>query len=273
MCQVLKVSRSGYNAWLHRGLSDREIEDDRLLAKIEEIFKTSKKTYGSRRVHKQLVLDGEICSRRRVARLMRKNGIRPERKRRFVQTTDSAHDYPIAENLLDRDFSADGPDKAWVSDITYIPTDEGWLYLAGVLDLYNREAIGWSMSERIDRHLVIDALDMAVGRRKPDPGLVAHSDRGSQYASFDYQKELERNGLVCSMSGKGDPWDNAVMESFFGTLKTELIHHRHYKTRDEARRDIFEYIEIFYNRVRLHSALGYLSPVQFAAQATMPKAA
>lgn len=254
-------------------MNRREIEDDRLLTKIKEIFKASKKTYGSRRVHKQLACDGEICSRRRVTRLMRKNGIRPERKLRFVQTTDSKHDYPISDNLLGRDFSTIASNKAWVSDITYIPTDEGWLYLAGVLDLYNREAVGWSMGNRIDRKLVIDALDMAIGRRKPDPGLVAHSDRGSQYASFDYQKELEKYGLICSMSGKGDPWDNAVMESFFGTLKTELIYHRRYKTRDEARREIFEYIEIFYNRVRLHSTLGYLSPVQFAAQTDMPKAA
>jgi putative transposase len=273
MCRVLGVSRSGYHNWSRRDLSRREIEDGYLLDKIREVFKASKKTYGSRRVHKQLVLNGEICSRRRVARLMRKNGIRPKIKRKFVQTTDSKHDYPIVENLLGRDFSVNEPNKAWVSDITYIPTDEGWLYLAGVLDLYNREAVGWSMSDRIDRHLVIDALDMAIGRKKPDAGLIAHSDRGSQYASFDYQKELEKHGMICSMSGKGDPWDNAVMESFFGSLKTELIHHRRYKTRDEARRDIFEYIEIFYNRVRLHSALGYLSPVQFAAQADMPKAA
>lgn len=273
MCRVLGVSRSGYNNWVHRGMSCRELEDSRLLDKIKETFKASKKTYGSRRIHKQLVLDGEICSRRRVVRLMRENGIRPKFQRRWVKTTDSAHDYPVADNLLDRDFCVDEPNKAWVSDITYVPTDEGWLYLSGVIDLHNREAVGWSMSERIDRHLVIDALNMAVARRRPDPGLIAHSDRGSQYASFDYQKELDKHGLICSMSSKGDPWDNAVMESFFGSLKTELIHHRHYKTRDEARRDIFEYIEVFYNRVRLHSALGYLSPVQFAAKAIMPKAA
>jgi putative transposase len=272
MCRVLGVSRSGYNDWVHRDKSRREIEDDRLLDKIKEIFNANKKTYGSRRIHKKLVLDGEICSRCRVTRLMSKNGIRPTIKRRWVQTTDSAHDYPISDNLLNRDFCVDESNKAWVSDITYVPTDEGWLYLGCVLDLYNREAIGWSMSERIDRHLVIDALDMAVGRRKPDPGLIAHSDRGSQYASFDYQKELDKHGFICSMSGKGDPWDNAVMESFFGSLKTELIHQRHYKTRDEARGDIFEYIEVFYNRVRLHSALGYLSPVQFAAN-TIAKAA
>lgn len=267
MCRVLEISRSGYHDWVHRDKSLREIEDSRLLEKIEEIFKASKKTYGSRRIHRQLILDGEICSRRRVTRLMRKNGIMPKRKRRFVKTTDSGHDFPIVENLLDRDFSIDQPNKAWVSDITYIPTDEGWLYLSSVIDLYNREAVGWSMSGRIDRKLVIDALDMAVLHRKPGPGLIAHSDRGSQYASFDYRRELEKHGMICSMSRKGDPWDNAVMESFFGSLKTELIHHKHYKTRDEARRDIFEYIEIFYNRVRLHSALGYLSPVQFAAKA------
>lgn len=265
MCRVLGVSRSGYHDWTRRNVSRRKSEDERLTERIKEVFKDSKETYGTRRVHKQLVADGETCSRRRVARLMRKERIRPKVKKRFVVTTDSAHDYPVADNLLDRDFEALEPDRTWVSDITYIPTDEGWLYLAGVIDLYNREVVGWSMSARIDRNLVIAALDMATGRRHPLPGLVAHSDRGSQYASFDYQKELRNYGMICSMSGKGDPWDNAVMESFFGSLKTELVHHRRYRTREEARRDIFEYIEVFYNRVRLHSALGYLSPVQFAA--------
>lgn len=272
MCRILNVSRSGYQNWLDRGQSDREFRDGQLLEKIKAVFEASKKSYGSRRVHKQLILDGEICSRRRVARLMRKNGIRPKMRRRWVQTTNSDHDYSTANNLLNRDFAVGEPNKAWVADITYIPTDEGWLYLAGVVDLYNREAVGWSMSERINRKLVMDALDMAVMNKRPERGLIAHSDRGSQYASFDYQQLLTENGMLCSMSGKGDPWDNAVMESFFGTLKTELIHHKHYKTRNEARRDIFEYIEIFYNRVRLHSALGYLSPLQFAAQ-TIPKAA
>lgn len=265
MCRVLGVSRSGYHDWAVRETCRREVEDGRLLARIKEVFKESKETYGSRRVHKQIVSEGETCSRRRVGRLMKKNGIRPKVRKRFVVTTDSNHDLPVAENLLERDFQVQEPDRAWVSDITYIPTAEGWLYLAGVIDLYNREVVGWSMSERIDRHLVIGALDMATGRRHPLPGLVAHSDRGSQYASFDYQKELEKHGLICSMSKKGDPWDNAVMESFFGSLKRELVHHRRYRTRDEARRDIFEYIELFYNRVRLHSTLGYLSPVQFAA--------
>lgn len=272
MCRVLNVSRSGYHNWLSRGQSDRKAQDTLLLEKIKAVFEASKKSYGSRRVHKQLVLDGEVCSRRRVARLMRKNEIRPKIRHRWVQTTDSDHDYPTAGNLLNRDFVVDEPNKVWVSDITYIATDEGWLYLAGVVDLYNREAVGWSMSERINRKLVMDALDMAVMSKRPERGLIAHSDRGSQYASFDYQQLLTENEILCSMSGKGDPWDNAVMESFFGTLKTELIHHKHYRTRDEARRDIFEYIEVFYNRVRLHSALGYLSPLQFAAQAAIKAA-
>lgn len=265
MCRVLGVSKSRYYDWTSREVNLRKTEDERLLARIKEVFKKSKKTYGSRRVHKHLVIEGETCSRRRVERLMRKNGIRPKVKKRFVVTTDSNHDLPVADNLLDRDFEVEEPNRTWVSDITYIPTDEGWLYLAGVVDLYNREVVGWSMSEKIDRYLVIAALDMATGRKKPFPGLVAHSDRGSQYASFDYQKILTKHGMLCSMSNKGDPWDNAVMESFFGSLKTELVHNRRYHTREEARRDIFEYIELFYNRVRLHSALGYLSPVQFTA--------
>lgn len=236
------------------------------------MFASSKKTYGSRRVHRQLILECAICSRRRVARLMRKNGIRPKIKHRWVQTTDSDHDYPIAENLLNRDFAVDEPNNVWITYITYIPTDEGWLYLAGVVDLYNREVVGWSMNERINRKLVMNALDMAVMNRRPERGLIAHSDRGSQYASFDYQQLLKENGMLCSMSGKGDPWDNAVMESFFGTLKTELVHNRHYKTQDDARRDLFEYIEMFYNTIRLHSALGYLSPKHFAAQAHLKAA-
>lgn len=272
MCRVLQVSRSGYHDWLHRKKSCRVIEDARLLEKIKEQFKVSGKTYGSRRVHKQLILGGETCSRRRVARLMREYGIRPKVKHQFVKTTDSNHCLPVAQNLLDRDFDVEEPNQAWVCDITYIPTQEGWLYLAGVMDLYNREVVGWSMSERINRKLVMDSLDMATIRRKPDVGLIAHSDRGSQYASGDYQKMLKEHGILCSMSKKGDPWDNAVMESFFGTLKTERVHHRNYKIRDEARRDIFEYVEVFYNRVRLHSTLGYLSPIQFAEN-TMAKAA
>jgi len=267
MCRVLRASSSGFHEWFARESSRREIEDARLLAKIKKIFKASGDTYGSRRVARQLRLEGEMCSRRRVARLMRANGLVPKTRRKFKPTTDSKHDLPVAENLLARDFTPAGPNQVWVSDITYIWTMEGWLYLAVVIDLFNRGVVGWSMSERIKRHLVIDALCMAVGRRSCGEGLIHHSDRGSQYASHDYQKLLTKHGMLCSMSKKGDCWDNAVAESFFGSLKTERVHHRRYRTREEARRDIFEYIEVFYNRIRLHSTLGYVSPAQFEAAA------
>ena len=267
MCRVLRASPSGYHEWLAREQSKREAENARLLARIKEIFEASDKTYGSRRVHRQLRIDGETCSRRRVARLMRQNGLRPKTRSKFKATTDSKHDLPVADNLLDRRFDCDGPNQVWVSDITYIWTLEGWLYLAVVIDLFNRAVVGWSMSKRIDRALALDALKMALGRRNPSAGLIHHSDRGSQYASYDYQNALLSHGMLCSMSRKGDCWDNAVAESFFGSLKTERVHQRRYRTRDEARRDIFEYIEVFYNRVRLHSSLGYLSPVQFETTA------
>jgi len=263
MCRVLRASPSGYHEWLGRKKSQHEAENARLVDRIKEIFEESDKTYGSRRVHRQLRLEGETCSKRRVARLMRVNGLRPKTRRKFKATTDSKHDLPVAENLLDRHFVCDGPNRVWVSDITYIWTLEGWLYLAVVIDLFNRAVVGWSMSERIDRVLVLDALSMATGRRQPGCGLIHHSDRGSQYASYDYQDALKSRGMLCSMSRKGNCWDNAVAESFFGSLKTERVYHRRYRTRDEARRDIFEYVEVFYNRVRLHSTLGYLSPAQF----------
>ena len=211
-------------------------------------------------MHGQLMAEGERCGRGRVERLMAANGIRAKQKRKFVATTDSKHNLPVAENILRREFTVEEPDKVWVSDITYIPTDEGWLYLAGVLDLCSKTAVGWSMRESLERELVIDALTMAYRRRRPGEGLIHHSDRGSQYASEDYRKLLDSYGMQTSMSRKGDCWDNAPMESFFGTLKKELVHHRRYRTREEARREIFEYIEVFYNRERLHSSLGYLSP-------------
>lgn len=265
MCRVLRVSPSGFHEWLGRPESHRDIENTRLTDRIKEIFKASDEVYGFRRVHDQLRQDGEKCSKRHVACLMKASGLRPKTVKKFKVTTDSKHNLPVAENLLDRQFVSDGPNQVWVSDITYIWTAEGWLYLGVVIDLFNRGVVGWSMSERINRELALDALDMAVRRRNPTPGLIHHSDRGSQYASGDYQKALEGCGMLCSMSRKGDCWDNAVAESFFGTLKTELVLHRRYRTRDEARRDIFEYIEVFYNRVRLHSTLGYLSPAQFEA--------
>jgi putative transposase len=272
MCRVLRASSSGFHEWLTRQRSRREVEDARLLGRIKEIFKASGKTYGSRRIQGRLRQEGEMCSRKRIVRLMRVAGIWPKTRRKFKPTTDSKHNLPVAENLLDRDFTPAGPNQAWVSDITCVWTGEGWLYLAVVIDLFNRGLVGWSMSERINRHLVVDALTMAVGRRSPSVGLIHHSDRGSQYASHDYQKLLRHHRMLCSMSKKGDCWDNAVAESFFGSLKTELIHHRSYRTRKEARRDIFEYIEVFYNRVRLHSTLGYLSPVQFEAAAIVKAA-
>jgi transposase InsO family protein len=204
---------------------------------------------------------------------MRLSGIRAQRKRRFVVTTDSRHNLPVAENILGRAFAVEGPDRVWASDITYVPTDEGWLYLAGVLDLGMKGVVGWSMGENLDRALVMDALRMAYHRRRPGAGLVHHSDRGSQYASRDYQALLSAYGMRSSMSRKGDCWDNAPMESFFATLKKELIHQRRFRTREEARREIFEYIEVFYNRERLHSSLGYVSPAEYERQLAVKEAA
>jgi putative transposase len=266
-CRVLNVSLSGYYAWCGRGPSMREIEDARLIDKIRGIYEASDGNYGVRRVHRQLLADGESCSRNRVARLMSRCGLKARRKRRFRVTTDSKHNLPVADNLLERQFFSAGPNQVWASDITYIWTLEGWLYLAAVIDLHSRMVVGWSMSERLDRGLVLDALSMAIGRRNPEPGLIHHSDRGIQYASNDYQKALAEQKIRCSMSRKGDCWDNAVVESFFSTLKTERVHRRLYRSREEARRDIFDYIEVFYNRVRIHSTLGHLSPAQFESRA------
>jgi transposase InsO family protein len=273
MCRVLEVSRSGYYAWRTRPKSERSKENQRLLERIKEVHKKSKKTYGSPRVHAKLVGEGESCGRGRVERLMSANGIRAKQTRKFVATTDSKHDLPVSPNILDRKFAVGEPDKAWASDITYIPTDEGWLYLAGVLDVGTKAAVGWSMSESLERTIVIDALKMAYRRRKPRKGLIHHSDRGSQYASDDYRNLLKEYGMRMSMSRKGNCWDNAVMESFFGTLKKELVHHKRYRTRDEARRDIFEFIEVFYNRERLHSSLGYMSPADYEKQIAAKQAA
>lgn len=272
MCRMLSVSRSGYYAWLVRSESARSVDNRRMLAKIRAIHARSRKTYGSPRVYKKLRADGEICGEGRVARLMAANGIRAKQKRKFRVTTDSRHNLPVAENVLSRQFDVAEPNRVWACDITYIPTGEGWLYLSAVMDLYSRKIVGWSMSDRLERPLVIDALIMAQRRRKPAEGMLHHSDRGSQYASHEYRTDLRMYGMTPSMSRKGDCWDNAPVESFFGTLKTELVHHRKYRTREEARRDIFEYIEVFYNRERLHSSLGYLSPTDFEA-AALAKAA
>jgi transposase InsO family protein len=266
MSRVLRVSRSGYYSWRSRPESERAQENEKLLERIKAIHKKSRRTYGSPRVHRQLAKDGESCGKGRVARLMRRAGIRAKQKRKFRVTTDSKHNFPVAENRLNRQFAVSTPNTVWTADITYIPTQEGWLYLSAVMDLYSKGIAGWSMAERMEAGLVKDALRMAQARRNPARGLLHHSDRGSQYASADYQKLLRDYGMQVSMSRKGDCWDNAPMESFFHTLKTELTHHKQYQTREEAKRDIFEYIEVFYNRERLHSSLGYISPLEFEAQ-------
>lgn len=263
LCRILGVTRSGFYAWEARGPSDRAIDDQKLALEITAIYKASDETYGSPRVHAELLAKGLEVSRKRVARMMREMGLRSRRKRRFKATTDSGHKLPVADNVLDRQFEVDAPDVAWVTDITYVWTDEGWLYLAAILDLFSRRVVGHAMSERIDRALALDALRDAVGRRVPDAGLLHHSDRGSQYASNDYQSALTERGITCSMSRKGNCWDNAVAESFFATLKTECIYARRFATRAEAREAIFHFIEVFYNRQRRHSTLGYVSPMEF----------
>jgi transposase InsO family protein len=237
-----------------------------LLRHIQDIFVESRATYGSYRIHAELAEQGLGCGRKRVARLMRTYNLIPKTVRTFkVVTTDSNHTLPVAPNRLNQQFSADRPDQIWLADITYVPTLEGWLYLAVVLDLYSRRIVGWAMSDSLHRQLVIEALQMAIITRRPAPGLLHHSDRGSQYASDDYQALLTKNHMVGSMSRKGNCYDNAPVESFFGPLKTELVFHQQYATRTEARPDLFEYIEVFYNRFRRHSALGYKSPVKFEA--------
>jgi len=263
MCEVLQVSRSGYYSWLRRPESRRSKANRDLLFRIRVVHEKSRQRYGSPRVTAELHAECICCSENRVARLMRQNGIRSKRKCKFKATTDSKHCLPVAENLLNRQFTVAYPNRVWVSDITYIWTSEGWLYLAGVVDLYSRMVVGWSMSKGITGQLTLDALQQALGRRRPEPGLLHHSDRGSQYAAGDYQAVLEANGLICSMSRKGNCWDNAPMESFFATLKTEFVSFERFATREEAKVKIFEYIEVFYNRERRHSTLGYQSPVDF----------
>ncbi len=263
LCRVLQVSRSGFYAWLSQGESCRQQQDRQLLPQIRVAFEASRRTYGSPRIFEELQVWGIPCSRRRVERLMQEAGITPPRKRRFKKTTDSDHPYATAENILDRDFSSPAPNHRWSTDITYIWTWEGWLYLAVVMDLYSRRIIGWAMRKTLARELVLSALRMALEGRNPEGGLIHHSDRGSQYASDDYQRVLKRRGIQCSMSRRGDCWDNAVVESFFATLKQELIHRRRFLTRCEATQEIFDYIEVFYNRQRRHSSLGYLSPAEF----------
>jgi transposase InsO family protein len=273
LCATLGVSRAGFYAWQERAPSVHAQTDERLGLEIAAIHGESRQRYGSPRVHAELVDRGHQTSRKRVARLMRHRGLAGRRRRRFRTTTDSRHAFPVAPNVLARQFEQEAPDVAWVTDITYIPTGEGWLYLAVILDLYSRFVVGWAMSERITRDLTLNALDMALVRRCPPPGLVHHSDRGSQYASGDYQQVLTAAGLVGSMSRRGNCWDNAVAESFFATVKVELVHDATWATRAAARAELFEYIEVFYNGQRRHSSLGYLSPRAFERQCVEQRAA
>jgi putative transposase len=260
MCKVLNVSSSGYYAWRKRPVSAREVANQQLLEKIEVVHTESHETYGSPRVYHVLKAQGVACSENRVARLMRLHHIRAKQTKRYKVTTRRNKAHPVAPNLLKRNFVAQRPDQIWLADITYIPTLEGWLYLATILDLYTRRIVGWAMSDRMTSDLTISALEMAISQRQPDPGLIHHSDQGSQYTDGTYQVLLKDHGIRASMNGVGSWYDNAPMESFFGTLKSELVHHCAYHTRDEAKADLFFYIEAFYNRRRLHSALDYLSP-------------
>lgn len=263
MCQLLGVGRSSYYEWLKHKPSDRMIENKRLSIRIKELFFESRCTYGSRRIRRILQSEGEIISRRRVCKLMKKQELYCKTKRKFRVTTDSKHTLPIAPNLLERNFTAKEPDKKYVGDITYIWTTQGWMYLAVVIDLFSRRVVGWAMDDNMRAELVNSALLMAIDSRKPKPGLLWHTDRGSQYASDSHREILEDNKITQSMSRKGNCWDNSVAESFFHTLKTELVHHIKFDTIEEAKKNIFEYIEVFYNRKRIHSANDYLAPVDF----------
>lgn len=262
----MQVSVSGYYAWLQRKPSRRAQQNGRLLEQVRSTFEQSRATYGSPRVYQELKAQGLTCSENRIARLMRQNGIRVQSRKSFVITTQSDPTLPVAENVLARQFQSQTPNARWLGDITYLWTQEGWLYLAGLLDLFSRRVVGWAMGTRLDRRLVLSALDMALASRRPQAGLLCHSDQGSQYQSHDYQARLSAAGLQCSMSRKGNCWDNAPMESFFASLKRELIHRRNFATRKEAQTAVFEWIEVFYNRQRRHSALGYLSPEDFERQ-------
>ncbi len=263
MCEMLAVSRAGFYAWCSRPESHRKRENKRLSVLIKASFEQSRRTYGYRRVCKDLRAQNENCGIYRVAQLMKQNELHAKARRKFKVTTDSKHNKPIHENLLQRQFNATRPNQRWVSDITYIPTVEGWLYLAVMMDLYSRRIVGWSMSNRLQESLVIDAMKMSLFRRKVKSSLLLHSDRGSQYASDNFQQLLRENGISCSMSRKGNCWDNAAMESFFHSLKTECVNHESFKTRDEAKKVIFDYIEVFYNKQRRHSYLNYVAQVHY----------
>jgi putative transposase len=263
LCSVLKVQRSGYYAWLGREEPVRAMEDRQLTVQIRAIFAESKTRYGSPRVHRELRKRGTHVCRHRVARLMREQELQARPRRRFVRTTDSKHSLPTPPNVLDRDFTTTAPNRAWVGDVTYLRTLEGWLYLAVLLDLYSRRVVGWAMSEHNDEALTLSALQMALDQRQPKPGLIHHTDRGTTYASGTYQDVLSQHAIVCSMSRKGNCWDNAVAESFFSTLDFECGTQLSFSSRAVARREVTKYILTFYNPTRLHSSLGYRSPMEY----------
>ena len=267
LCGVLGVSASGYFAWKDRPACRRQRDDLVLLAHTRSAFALSNGTYGSPRMTRELQDNGFAVGRRRTARLMRENDIKARQKRRFKRTTDSEHSWPVAPNIIDQDFAADRPNQKWGVDISYVWTREGWIYLAVVIDLFSRRVVGWSVGDRLHRRLAIAALQTALTMRRPPEGLIHHSDRGSQYCSVDYQATLRRHGIRISMSGKGNCYDNAMVETFFKTLKSELVWRTTFFTRADAERDIARYIDGFYNPVRRHSALDYLSPAQFEKQA------
>jgi putative transposase len=272
MCDVLEVSRAGYYAWLARPESPRAARMAELSGRVAEAHREARGAYGAPRVHKALEAGGVACRENTVAKLMRREGLRGCAPRRFVpRTTDSSHGHAVAANTLDRRFEPGEPDRVWVADITYIPTGEGWLYLAAVVDLGSRRVVGWAAADHLRSELAQRALRNALESRRPGEGLLHHSDRGVQYTCDAYRGLLEAHGIEASMSGKGDCYDNAAMESFFSTLKRELVHREAYATREEARRSLFEYIEVFYNRRRLHSTLGYLSPVQYEERRKLPQ--
>ena len=262
LCEVMRVSRSGFYDYLFRYLDDNGPGEAELKSRIKEIFNNSGQSYGSRRIVKQLQAEGHQIGRYKVRRIMRQLNLKAIIPRRFKRTTDSKHSFPVAPNILDQKFDVDAPNKVWTADISYVWTFEGWLYLAVVMDLHSRQIVGWAMNERMKKQLVIDALAMAYWQRKPSKGLLHHSDRGSQYASYDYQNLLESYGMQASMSRKGNCWDNAPMERFFRSLKSERIDHYRFFTRNEAKNEILDYIT-FYNSIRLHSTLGYLSPMEY----------
>ena len=266
MCRVLKVSRSGYYRWRKRKPSQRELDNHRLDAEIREIYDNSKGRYGSPKITRELRDRGRRVGKNRVARRMRQAGLRSKVRRRYRVTTDSKHHFPVAPNLLERNFSTDRVDKVWVSDITYLLTRTGWLYLTVIIDLFSRMVVGWALSSSLGHEMVVTALKRAIRRRRPGKGLVFHSDQGVQYACNDFRRELDQHGFIQSMSRKGDCWDNAVAESFFSIMKTELVYHERYEGHQDALHSIFEYIEAFYNRERRHSTLGYLCPVEYEKQ-------